>query len=500
MHTIICTWKRVLAIIIGQGLTNQLWQGVVLLWLLAKSSIGIELLLHGSMHRFASWTHCIAFLLTLVSFVHDVRRRKWLCGCRKLVPHLCANLAALASNNGIHCRLGYLEVALQRLVLFVTITHELQLLIAIEIIQWTLSKLLLFSSHLLQLADLINGTFVATFHIWADPANIATGWPDRLVLLKVSTIRHGNGLRWCDLLILHLNIIIDHWSLNLLAFKTIHKVLNWIISIRILMSKNLRCASVDVIMQLLFVNFQEILLVGIGIMISSNCLDLARSLLITCCNSLLFPYLPWFRQIWLILICVHICHIWGIDQLLIGCIRWLSRNLLRHGSRKSFLLLPQWLLAHFSLWFTTCLPVIFQARGSRGDIQVFLIHHCNLSYIRLFRSWSLVLLLYFDISSIIWSSLIWFWSILLFGSSALSRPGLFQWVNNLIANEAIFSIRAVPDSSLMSTISYPKRRPNSLKWWLILLSHSLSFQLYRTNKFLLHWVIPAALAAWGLHY
>lgn len=265
------------------------------------------------------------------------------------------------------------------------------------------------------------------------------------------------------------------------------------------MSKNLCCTSIDITMQLLFVDFQEILLVGIGIMLS-KCLDLPRSLLIAGCNSLLSPYLPWFRQMWLILILVHVRHIWCIYQLLICCVRWLCRDLLRHWSCKGLLLLCQWLLACFSLWFTTHLPVIFQARGGRSDVQVFLIDHCNLFYTRLIRNWSWVLLLYFDISRIIWPSLIWFWSILIFGSSALSRLGIFQWVNNLIAYEAIFSIRTVPDSSLMSTISYPERWSNSLKWWLILQSHSLSFQLNWANKLLLLWVISAALVARSLHY
>jgi len=245
--------------------------------------------MHGSMDRFASWTYCIGLLLALVSFVHNIWRRNWLCGGRELVLHLRANLSSLACNNSIHRWLGYLEVALQGLMLFLAITHELQLLIAIEIIQWASSKLFLFSSNLLQLTDLINGTFVATFHVWTYAANIATGWPDRLVLLEVSTIRHGNGFWLHDFLILHLDIIIGHGPLNLLTFETIYKVLNWIISVHILMSKNLCCASIDIIMQLLFVDFQEILLVGIGIMLSTNCMDLARSLLITCCNSLLFP-------------------------------------------------------------------------------------------------------------------------------------------------------------------------------------------------------------------
>ena len=52
----------------------------------------------------------------------------------------------------------------------------------------------------------------------------------------------------------------------------------------------------------------------------------------------------------------------------------------------------------------------------------------------------------------------------------------------------------------MNTISYPERWSNSLKWWLILRSHSLSFQLNWANKFLLHWVISATLVAWSLHY
>ena len=110
--------------------------------------------------------------------------------------------------------------------LFLAITHELQLLIAIEIIQWALGKLLLFSGYLLQLTDLINGTFVATFHVWTYAANIATGWPDRLVLLEVSTIRHGNGFVLRNFLILHLDIIIGHGSLNLLTFETIYEVMH----------------------------------------------------------------------------------------------------------------------------------------------------------------------------------------------------------------------------------------------------------------------------------
>lgn len=182
-----------------------------------------------------------------------------------------------------NCGFRNFKVALKCHLLSCSWIHELQVLITVKIIQRYFGHgSAANTSNLLQLTDLVNSTFIiATLNLSDSGTSITTWRSNWLLVLQfmlniVSCIRHHCSFRK-EVLLMR----------PLLAFISCHHQLLTIVTFSV-GSDHLCCSSVNAVLELLLIYFQEVLCMWCYLLVQSN---LTGTSLVTCSNSLPFPKL-----------------------------------------------------------------------------------------------------------------------------------------------------------------------------------------------------------------
>ena len=175
------------------------------------------------MDRFA--IGCQSLLSSPDPFIHNMGgRRNRMCLWFSKDHILMLSLTAYYRTN---CRFWNFEVALQCHLLSCCWIHELQVLIAVKIIQRHFGqRSAAHTSNLLQLTDLVDGTFViSTLNLPLSATSIATWRSNGLLVLQFMLNIVGCIRKYCsfreEVLLMQSAMLIGHWSL-LLTFKAHH--------------------------------------------------------------------------------------------------------------------------------------------------------------------------------------------------------------------------------------------------------------------------------------
>ena len=202
-------------------------------------------------------------------------------------------MLSLAAYYCTNCRFRNFEVALKSHLLCCSGIHELQVLIAVKIIQRYFGQgPVAHTCNLLQLTDLVDGAFViSTLNLSDSATRIATWRSNRLLVLQlmlsiVSSIGQHCSFRE-EVLLMQSTVLIRHRPLRyLLTFKSRHqlsRVFTFCVG-----SDHLSCSSVNAVLKLLLIDFQEVLCMRCYLLVKSN---LSGASLVTGSDSLLSPKL-----------------------------------------------------------------------------------------------------------------------------------------------------------------------------------------------------------------